>query len=215
MFEEERETVLRTCTDLVTNGVVRNTGSAGNVSIRPAGENDRIVITPSKINYDTMTPEDMLVIDGSGSVVESPSGYEPSSETPMHLNVHDVVEGSRAVVHSHPKNAIALGALEDSIPTVHVDQAYFVGDHVPVIDYVPSGSQEMGQAVSDAVQEAGAVLIRHHGLITIGGDLPEALERTLAIESNASIYHRTATLGDVPPMDDADIQRLQDPDAEL
>jgi len=215
MFEEVRESVLRTCTDLVTNGVVRNTGSAGNVSVRPAGTDNRIVITPSKTNYDTMDPEDMLVVDGSGSIIESPSGYDPSSETPMHLNVHEVVDDSRAVVHSHPKNAIALGAITDSIPTIHVDQAYFVGDHVPVIEYVPSGSEEMGREVSDAIQDAGAVLIRHHGLITIGGDLSEALERTLAIESNASIYHRTATLDDVPSMDNVHIQQLQDPGAEL
>lgn len=215
MFEREKEAVLRTCSDLVENGVVRNTGSAGNVSVRPETDDDRIVITPSKIRYDTMTPEDVLVLDRDGSVLESPSGYDPSSETPMHRQVHDAVDEARAVVHSHPKFATGLAAHMDRLPTTHIEQAYFVGDHVPVIEYVPTGSEEMGAAVSAALQDAPAVVIRHHGLITVGEDLPEALERTFSIEANATNYYYAATSGEAVAMADEDVAFLQDPDAEV
>lgn len=215
MFEPEKRAVLRTCHDLVENDVVRNTGSAGNVSIRPEEADDRIVITPSKIRYDTMEAEDMLVLDRAGEVVESPSGYDPSSETPMHLFVHDTIEDARAVVHSHPSYALSLGTHMDRLPTTHIEQAYFLGDHVPVIDYVPTGSEEMGDAVSDALTDSDAVLIRHHGLITVGEDLPEAIERTFAVESNATIHYRAGLSGEVVPMPEESLERLQNPDADL
>jgi len=215
MFESEKEAVLRTCGDLVENGVVRNTGSAGNVSVRPQEDDDRIVITPSKIRYDTMASEDVLVLDRKGEIIESPAGHDPSSETPMHLQIHDAIETARAVVHSHPKVTTGLAAHTDRIPSTHIEQAYFVGDHVPVIDYVPTGSEEMGEAVSAALQNAPAVVIRHHGLITVGEDLPEALERTFSIEANATNYYYAATSGEAVEMDDDDIHHLQNPDADV
>ncbi|MFB6150618.1 MAG: class II aldolase/adducin family protein [Haloarculaceae archaeon] len=203
MYEDAKERVLQASLDLMSNGFVRNTGSSGNVSLR--ADDDAIVITPSHVRYDTMETDDLVVIDTDGAVVESPAGYDPSSETSTHLLVHDAAAGD-AVVHSHPMTAVSLAQELDEIPPVYLGQAYFVGGAVPAVDYVQTGSEEMGETISGVLSESPAVVIRHHGLFAVGDDLDEAIERTFAVEENAEIYFKADRVGEPTPMDPADVE---------
>lgn len=81
-FEKERREVLRACMDLLKSGLVRTLGAEGNVSLKTEKDEDLFAITPSQVRYDTMDPEDVLIVNTEGEIVDKITDYKPSSETP-------------------------------------------------------------------------------------------------------------------------------------
>jgi L-fuculose-phosphate aldolase len=142
---------------MAAGGLVR--GTEGNASAR-AG--DLIAVSPSGLQYDTLRAEDVCLVTSEGELVE---GLEPSVELPMHLAVLAARPGVGAVVHTHSPRA-----------TVHPPVAVAVGR---------SGTAELGEAVVEAAAGGNAVVIRDHGPVCFGVNLPEALARAFALEEQA------------------------------
>lgn len=173
LLGEERAAVVACCRRLRAERLV--VGTAGNVSVR-VGE--RVVLTPSGLDYDAMTPELVGVHALDGSAVEAP--LKPTSEAPMHLACY-AATGAGAVVHTHPVAATALSCLVDEVPPVHYYLGLF-GGAVRVAPYAPYGSDELAGGMVAALGGGSACLLANHGAVTTGATLAEAYDRAVYLE---------------------------------
>jgi L-fuculose-phosphate aldolase len=202
-FRELREELVETLRRMSAGGLVL--GAAGNVSAR-AGE--LVAVSPSRLWYDTLGPEEVCLVEPGGTVVEGP---QPSVELPLHLAVLAARPEVRAVVHTHSPHATALSCVLDEIPVVEPEQAAAVGGSVPVAPYAPSGTAALGEAVLAAAGPRRATVIRNHGPVCFGGDLAEALACAFAVEENARIYALARLHGEPSRLAVEEIERLKSP----
>jgi len=152
------------------------TGTFGNVSCRV---DDRILITPSGLDYAIMRPEDLVFLEPSGTVAEGTR--PPSSEYRLHVAIYRQLSAARAIVHTHSPHAIACGDLLDELPIS--DESTLRGP-VPVAPFRPPGTQKLADGAVEllAAREANAVILRGHGVVGVGRDLDEALEVCVEVE---------------------------------
>lgn len=167
------------------------TGSGGNLSIYLRRE-DRLLITPSGVAYEQITPEDIVVCDGEGQVLESQR--RPSSEMGFHLALYRQRPEIRAVVHTHSVYATTLACMHREIPPVHY-LVGFSGTKVPLAPYATFGTTALAKAIARTIGDFNAVLLANHGLVTIGEDLPTAFNVAEEIELVAHIYYQTLVAG--------------------
>jgi len=184
---ELRAELCETLRRMAAGGLVL--GAAGNASARADG---LVAISPSGLWYDTLRPEDVCLVEEDGTLVEGPA---PSVELPMHLAVLAARPRVGAVVHTHSPYATALSRAVEEIPVVEPEQVVRVGGPVPVVGPVPSGTAELGVAVVAGAGERSAVVVRDHGPVCFGADLPAALACAFAVEENARIYALARLLG--------------------
>jgi len=177
---ELREELCRALRRLADGGLVL--GAAGNASAR-AG--DLVAVSPSRLWYDTLRPEDVCLVEVDGTLVEGPT---PSVELPMHLAVLAARPEVGAVVHTHSPYTTALSRIVDEIPVVEPEQAEHVGGALPVARPAASGEAELGEAVLEAAGGRWAAVVRDHGPVCFGRDLDGALACAFAIEENARIF---------------------------
>lgn len=189
-LQDARAEVLRHAQRMEADGLTVST--SGNLSVRVA---DQVIITPSGVEYDRLTPELLCVCDLEGRLVEG--GLEPSSELAMHLAAYEV-PGVEAVVHPHSVYATAVSTLVDELPAVHYLVALF-GGRVPVVPYQPYGSAALADGVQEALSERTAALLANHGSVTVGGSLDAAYRRARYLEWVAQVYH-LASLGGAPKL---------------
>jgi L-fuculose-phosphate aldolase len=164
-------------------------GAAGNVSAR-AGR--LVALSPSRLWYDTVRPEDVSLVEPDGTLVE---GQAPSVELPMHLAVLGARPDVGAIVHTHSPYATALSCVLDEIPVVEPEQEEAVGGPLPVAADAPSGEAALGEAVLAAAGGLNAVVVRSHGPVCFGPDLDAALACAFAVEENARIFALARLLG--------------------
>ena len=163
-------------------------GSAGNASVR-AG--DLVAITPTGSVLSGLEPEDVVLVDLEGTVIE---GGAPSSELELNLGVYRRYEAG-AVVHCHAPLATALSTIVDELPWIHYE-LLLLGGPVRVAPYATFGSAELAAGVLDALEGRNAALMANHGAITYGDDARQALERTLLLEWLCEVYWRAAAAGE-------------------
>jgi L-fuculose-phosphate aldolase len=174
-----REQLVRYGTKLVADGLA--VGAAGNLSVRVG---DLIVITPSGIGYEELTPADMCVVTLAGDEVEAAEA--PSSELPMHLAVYAATD-ARAVVHTHSAEVVALSAACTELPAVHY-AITSLGGPVRVASYVRFGSAGLADAAIEALAGRQAAILQNHGAVCYGPTLPAAYDRALLLEWLAMVY---------------------------
>ena len=191
MLKREREQIVHYCRLMQSRSLTRGTG--GNISIR---NGEHIAISPSGVEYQTMTPHDVPVVDMEGKVIFG--SLTPSSELSMHLACYARRPDISAVVHTHSTFATVLACMEKPLPPVHYLIGY-AGDHVPCIPYYPFGSEALAQAAADAMTQNG-VLLGHHGLITVGPNIERAFAAAEEVEFVAELYCRTEALGGAKPL---------------
>jgi L-ribulose-5-phosphate 4-epimerase len=177
--QELREELCATLQRMAAGGLVL--GAAGNASARA---DDLVAVSPSRLWYDTLRPEDVCLVEPDGTLVEGPT---PSVELPMHLAVLAARHDVGAVVHTHSPYATALSAVVDEIPVVEPGQAALVGGAVPVAPPAPSGEAALGEAVVAVAGKRWAAVVRDHGPVCFGRDLDGALACAFAVEENARI----------------------------
>ena len=163
-----RAELVATARKMVALGLV--TGTFGNVSCR-LGE--RILITPSDLNYETMCPEDIVLLNASGNVVEG--NRVPSSEYRLHVAIYDRITEVCAIVHTHSPQALSAAEVRDELPAA--DSAVLRAS-VPVAPYHPPGTQELADEVARLLVErkTSALILERHGVVGVGRDLDDALE---------------------------------------
>lgn len=165
-------------------------GRSGNVSVRFG---DGMLITPSGMAYDTLTPDDVVFVAADGSVLAS--SRKPSSEWQFHLSAL-AARGDRAgVVHTHSENAVVLACRHQSIPAFHYMVAAAGGTDIPCIPYATFGTKKLARLVADGLARRDAVLMGNHGQIAIGKSLESALELACEVETLAAQYVKVLSLG--------------------
>ena len=213
--EAAREEVCRLHAALVDNGLVAWT--SGNVSARvpsTGGEPDLVVIKPSGIVYADLTPGSMVVCDLDGARVDGV--YLPSSDTSAHCYVYRHMPGVGGVVHTHSGYATAWAARGEPIPCVITAMADEFGGEIPIGPFAPIGGEEIGRAVVETLSghRSPAVLLRSHGVFTVGATAREAVKAAVMCEDAACTVHLASAMGRLTPLPpdqiDALYRRYQD-----
>jgi L-ribulose-5-phosphate 4-epimerase len=191
--------------ELPRNGLVAWT--SGNVSARVPGA-DLMVIKPSGIGYDDLTPESMVVCDFDGNTVGD--GYSPSSDTATHAYIYRHMPEVGGVVHTHSTYATAWAALGEPIPCVITAMADEFGGEIPVGPFALIGSDEIGRGVVATLtgHRSPAVLMQSHGVFTIGPSARDAVKAAIMCEDVARTVHAARQLGTPVPLPQDQVDAL-------
>lgn len=174
-----------------------NWGYSGNISLR-LPEEGLYLISPSGVKKSKMAPEDLVVIDESGRVVE---GFRaPSIEYRMHLAVYKARRDVNAVIHAHPLYTSVFAALRRRLEPVVEELTIYLGGPVEVAEYAPPGSEELAENVVRALGDRSAVILANHGALTCGSDLEDALDALVYLERAALISVLSGLLGGAHPL---------------
>ncbi len=200
MSSPTHEAVLKATQDMVDRGLV--SGTAGNVSGRMPDGN--VVMTPSSTPYDTMTVDDLVVVDLDGTVVDGERG--PTSEKALHLACYRDYDEVGGVVHCHATYASMFALVRKPIPAVIEEFVVYVGGDVPIAAYKPTGSDELADEIVTHLGDRSVALMANHGMLAIGRDADDALHTALCVEHNARIIWGARALGDPVPIPDKNTQ---------
>jgi len=197
-----REMLLATAKEMLRRGLVE--GTAGNLSARLPDGN--VVMTPSSLDYEAMTLDDLVVTDPDGEVLEGER--TPTTEKALHLACLRAHDDVNAVIHSHAMYCTMFAITHTPIPCVIEEFDVYVGGEVPVAEYRLTGSDELGDEVSRWVADRGAVLMANHGLLTVGKDPHDAMKVATLVERTARIVWGARQLGDLVPLPDSTLERF-------
>jgi len=203
LLEEKRQVIVEYGKKLITAGLTRGTG--GNISVLDE-KSKLMAISPSGMDYFETKPEDVVVMDLNGKIVD---GFrKPSSEWRMHLIFYQKREDVGAVVHTHSMFATTLATLHWEVPPASYLIAY-AGKKVPCAPYATFGTQEIADAAYNAMgEEYNAVLLANHGLIAVGPDMPSAFGIAEIIEMVCEIYYRAKCVGEPVILPDEEMKLM-------
>ncbi len=197
MLEELKEQVCRLNQELPRKRLVAWT--SGNVSGRDS-ETGCAVVKPSGVLYEELTPETMLVVDLDGKVIEG--DMKPSVDAATHLYVYRHMPQVNGVVHTHSNYATAFAALNRPIPVYLTAIADEFGCVIPCGRYAKIGGEEIGEEIVRAIGDSPAILMKNHGVFTVGPDPLEALKAAVTVEDVAKTVFLALLLGTpdvIPP----------------
>ena len=190
MLEKIKEELVRLHLELPRQNLVAWT--SGNVSARDPGTGF-VVIKPSGIRYEELTPESMLVVDLDGKVVEG--RYKPSSDTFAHVYVYRHRPDVNGVVHTHSTFATAWAAVGRPIPPVLTAICDEFGGPIPVGAYAKIGGDEIGQEIIRSIGSSPAILMKNHGVFTVGKTPEAAVKAAVMVEDVARTVFYAMQLG--------------------
>ena len=204
-----RELVASLHGELVRYGLVVWTG--GNVSGRVPGA-DLFVIKPSGVDYDDLSPENMILCDLDGNVIPNTPGWErsPSSDTAAHAHVYRSMPEVGGVVHTHSTYATAWAARGEEIPCVITAMADEFGGPIPVGPFAIIGDDSIGVGIVETLTDhrSPAVLMQNHGVFTIGRDATGAVKAAVMAEDVARTVHIAKQGGELIPIPQQHIDAL-------
>jgi L-ribulose-5-phosphate 4-epimerase len=194
---DARVTIAALHAELVSAGLVAWT--SGNISGRVPGT-DLIVIKPSGVAYPDLTPEAMVVCDLDGNVVDG--AFSPSSDTATHCYVYRHRPATGGVVHTHSPYATAWAALGEPVPCVITAMADEFGGEIPVGPFALIGSDEIGRGIVSTLagHRSPAILMRSHGVFTVGPTARSAVQAAVMCEDVARTVHLARALGSPAPL---------------
>ncbi|MGA5299090.1 L-ribulose-5-phosphate 4-epimerase [Nucisporomicrobium flavum] len=205
VLKEIRQQVADLHAELPRNELV--VWTAGNVSARVPGE-DLLVIKPSGVRYEDITADNMVVCDLDGNLVEGE--LSPSSDTAAHAYVYKHMPEVGGVVHTHSTYATAWSARGEAIPCVLTMIADEFGGEIPVGPFALIGDDSIGRGIVETLRghRSPAVLMRNHGVFTIGRDAKAAVKAAVMCEDVARTVHISRQIGEPLPIDQAHIDAL-------
>ena len=204
--KELRQEIIDTCLWLKAQGLVFSTW--GNISVRL--DDGNILITPSKVDYDTMTTEDLVVLADDGTQV---SGHRLStSEREIHRKVMNKRSDVGAIIHMHSPYAMMAAARNEGVPVISEEMCQLLGGAIPLSgEFVPSDMHEkLGQVVSDSVDHTNAILIRNHGPMCFGKTLAEARVCCQVVEKSCKMYIHLLAAGGIQTVSEENVARGRD-----
>jgi L-ribulose-5-phosphate 4-epimerase len=205
MLEKLKEELVYLHLELPKNNLVVWTG--GNVSARD-GETGLVVIKPSGVRYEDLCPEHMVVVDLQGKIVEG--DLKPSSDTYSHLYIYCARPDVGGVVHTHSRYASAFAAVGKSIPCVLTGMADEFGGPIPCGGFAFIGDETIGKVVVDSIGNSPAVLLKNHGVFTIGKDAESAVKAAVMTEDVAAAVWMALQIGKPDDIPAVDVAKLHD-----
>jgi L-ribulose-5-phosphate 4-epimerase len=204
VLESLREQVCSLHLELPRYGLV--TWTSGNVSARDP-ETDYVVIKPSGVRYEDLRPEQLVVLDTDGNRVEG--HLRPSSDTASHLFVYRSRPDVNGVVHTHSPYATAFAALGRPLPVYLTAMADEFGGPIPCGGFALIGGEEVGRAVVESIGESSAVLLKNHGVFTIGSTAEAAVKAAVMVEDAARTVWIALQLGQPEEIAREQVARLR------
>jgi L-fuculose-phosphate aldolase len=177
-----RKAIIASCLELEKRGHV--VGTYGNVSVRTK---TGLLITPSRIDYQSLTPQDLVEVTLAGELAE---GHRlPSSELEVHRRIYLVRPDVGAVVHTHSLFATALSCRHESIPVIVEEQSQVIGGEIRCSKYIPAGRhRELGEEIAKTLGGSNGVLVANHGTVSCGRSLAEAMFACEIVERVAQMH---------------------------
>jgi L-fuculose-phosphate aldolase len=183
------DAVLAAAKAMLRRGLVE--GTAGNISGRLEG--GQVCLTPSSVDYESMTLEDLVVVDLDGEVLSGTRS--PTTEKDLHLSVLRRYPELGSVIHTHAVYATMFALAHEPIPAVIEEVVVYVGGDVPCCDYKGTGSRELGEEVAAHLGDRGAALLANHGLVTCAATPEQALHHAGLVERTAKIVWGARAMG--------------------
>lgn len=205
MLEQLKEEVCAGNLELPRHGLVIWTG--GNLSAIDT-DTGLVVIKPSGMLYDGMTSDDMVVVDLDGNVIEGERG--PSSDTASHLYVYRHMPHVRSVIHTHSTFATAWAATGRPIPCCLTAVADEFGGPVPCGGYATIGTEEIGVQIVDNIGDCPAILLKQHGVFTVGTSIEKAIKAAVMVEDVARTITYATMIGQIEELPQEDIDANHD-----
>jgi L-ribulose-5-phosphate 4-epimerase len=185
MLEDLKRIACELNLELPRNNLVAWT--SGNVSLRDR-DTGLVIIKPSGVRYEVLLPDHMVVIDLKGTVIDG--SLSPSSDTASHLYIYNQRPDVGGIVHTHSTYATAFAAVNRPIPVYLTAQADEFGGEIPCGGFALIGGEEIGRVVLESIGTSSAVLLKNHGVFTIGPTADAAVKSAVMVEDIA----RTAWL---------------------
>ena len=198
-----REELVRLHAELPRHQLVVWTG--GNVSVRDP-ETGLVAIKPSGVRYDDLTAASMVVLDVDGNMVEG--DLKPSSDVASHLYVYRHRPDVNGVVHTHSRYATAFAAVGRPIPVYLTAQADEFGGPIPCAGFAFIGDDSIGQLVVEGIGQSPAILLKNHGVFTVGPTAEAAVKAAVMVEDIAATVWAALQLGTPDVLDDDAVERL-------
>jgi L-ribulose-5-phosphate 4-epimerase len=203
LLESIRRELVDLHDELPRNGLVVWTG--GNISARDP-ETGLVAIKPSGIRYGELTPERMVVVDLDGRIVDG--DLKPSSDTASHLYIYRHRSDVNGVVHTHSRYATAFAAVGRSIPVYLTGQADEFGGEIPCAGFAFIGDDTIGGLVVEGIGRSRAILLKNHGVFTIGTSAYSAVKSAVMVEDVAATVFAALQLGTPEVLPDDAVERL-------
>ena len=203
MLKKLKEELVALHLELPKHNLVVWTG--GNVSARDP-ESGLVVIKASGVRYEDMRPEHMVVVDLEGKIVEG--DFKPSSDTASHLYIYKHRPDVGGVVHTHSVYATAFAAVNKPIPVVLTAIADEFGGPIPCGGFALIGDEAIGKVVVDSIGKSPAVLLKNHGVFTIGKNAKNAVKAAVMTEDNAKTVWMALQIGIPDEIPAEDVEKL-------
>ena len=203
MLEHLKEQVCRLHLELPENHLV--VWTSGNVSARDP-ESGLVVIKPSGVSYEELRPEHHVVVDLQGDVIEGT--LKPSSDTASHLYIYRHRPDVNGIVHTHSPYATGFAALGRPIPVYLTAIADEFGGPIPCGGFALIGGEDIGRAVVESIGDSPAVLLKNHGVFTIGATAEAAVKAAVMVEDVARTVWLALQLGQPEEIAAEDVARL-------
>ena len=189
MYEKEKDEIIHAALALKEYRLIALSG--GNVSIRMP--NNNILVTPSGMLYETMVTSDVVVLDSEGKVIEGTRKVSVDIEALLYM--YKKLPHVNAIIHTHQVYASAVGAVYDELPAIVTTLPNACLGPIKVAPFRSAASLDMGVVAVDYLKDRRAVILKSHGVLTVGGNLKEALYSAVYLEDAAKTFIMAKVLG--------------------
>ncbi len=176
-------------------------GKSGNISVRFG---NACLITPSAVEYESLTIDDIVLIDFAGQLIRA--HHQPSSEWHFHCGIYKSRADVESVVHTHSTYCTALACAHEKIPAFHYMVAMAGGNDIPLVPYQLFGTEELSSAVIDGLSQRNACLLANHGLVTVGDSLKNSFNLAMEVEQLAEQYCTVKKIGKPKLLNDEEMK---------
>lgn len=190
---------------LKSSGLV--VGTSGNASAIDR-ESGLVVIKPSGVEFEDLTVDNLSVVDLEGSIVDGP--FKPSVDTDSHLVVYRARADVGGIVHTHSPFATSFAVRGEPIEVFTTTHAALFGGPIPISDYAVIGEKEIGKEILRHVGDGSALLLRSHGVFTIGANVQKAFRAALYVEESAEVNHIVLSRGPMAPLEASTVAASRD-----
>ncbi len=204
---DHKELIVNAGLRLVNSGLTVATW--GNISARDP-ETDLVYLTPSGMDYSTITTDDIVVCDLAGNIVDGKR--KPTIEKDLHIETYKARTEINAIVHTHAVDTTVFACMGEDIPVITDEAAQVLGDVVRRAEYALPGSMELAKNCVEALgKKSQACLLRSHGAVCLGKNMDAAFKVSRVLEMTALIYYKIRSIGGRPiPISDENIAAMWD-----
>lgn len=203
MYTNKKRELIDGAIKLIKYGIIKM--SAGNLSVRCGDNSELIIVTPSGMDYEEVKEKDLILLNMDKEIIEG-SG-KPSYDMDALIYIYKNMPEVNAIIHTHQVFATSVGLISNKLPGITTTLANAVGGEVTVAPFSSAADIEMGKKTVDFINNKKAIILKNHGVITIGKSIKEALYAAVYLEEAARIFCITKAIGDPDILSDDEIKQ--------